>query len=89
MARFKRLTDAEARSLTRAELLDRLETEQAYWLRKDNMSDADRDGEREFHRIMHSYLSPEAAVQAALDIVQGRGSNYWESRPEPERALPS
>jgi hypothetical protein len=34
MSRFKRLTDAEARTLTRRELLDRIEAEQKYWFRK-------------------------------------------------------
>lgn len=34
MSRFKRLTDAEARILTRRELLGKIETEQAYWFRK-------------------------------------------------------
>ena len=23
--------------------------------------------------------------RAAMDVLQGRGSDYWESRPEPER----
>ena len=66
MARFKRLTDAEARSLTRAELLDRVEAEQAYWFRKNNMSDADQDAEREFRRIWHACLSLADAIQAAM-----------------------
>ena len=79
MARFKRLTDAEARSLTRAELLDRVEAEQAYWFRKNNMSDADQDAEREFRRIWHACLSLADAIQAAMDTVQGRRSDYWES----------
>jgi hypothetical protein len=34
MARFNRLNNAEARTLTRAELLDRAEAEEAYWERK-------------------------------------------------------
>jgi hypothetical protein len=28
-------------------------------------------------RIMHAYLSP----QSALDVIEGRGSDYWETRP--------
>jgi hypothetical protein len=78
---FKRLTDTEAGTLTRAELLDRVEAEQAYWFRKRNMTSADREAEREFSRIMHAYLSPEAAVRAALDTVRGYRSDYWETRP--------
>jgi hypothetical protein len=79
--RFKRLTDAEARTLTRAELLDRVEAEQKYWERKRGLSDEDRAAEREFSRIMHAYLSPHDAIQAAMDTVQGRRSDYWERRP--------
>ncbi len=81
MAGFKRLTDAEAQTLTRAELLDRVEDEQKYRERKHTMTDADRAAEREFSRIMHAYLSPHDALQAAMDTVQGRGSDYWETRP--------
>jgi hypothetical protein len=81
VSRFKRLTDAEARTLTRAELLDRVEAEQAYWSGKHTMTDADRAAEREFGQIMHTYLDPGAAIQAARDVIEGRGSDYWESRP--------
>ena len=81
MGRFKRLTDAEARSLTRAELLDRVEAEEAYWSRKRTFTAADRAAEREFGRIMHAYLSPLDAIQAAMDTMQGRKSDYWETRP--------
>jgi hypothetical protein len=82
MARFKRLTDAEARHLSRRELLDRVEREQAYWYRKHRMSDADRQAEREFHRIMHAYLDPAAAIQDTLAWLEGRGAGgYWDTRP--------
>ena len=86
MSRFKRLTDAEARTLTRAELLDRVEAEEAYWSRKRTMTPDDRVAEREFSRIMHTCLSPHDAVQAAIDTVEGRGSDYWETRPGQDRA---
>ena len=81
MARFKRLTDAEARSLTRAELLDRIETEQAYWLRKQIRTDEDQAAWREFSRILLAHVDPAAAIQAAVDVLKGRGSDYWESMP--------
>jgi hypothetical protein len=81
MARFKRLTDAEARTLTRAELLDRVEAEQGYWSRKRSVCPEDQAAEREFSRIMHAYLSPQAAIAAAMDVVQGRPNSYWETRP--------
>jgi hypothetical protein len=88
MAKFKRLTDAEARSLTRAELLDRVEAEQRYWERKRGRSPEDVTAEREFSRIMFAYLSPHAAVQAAMDTVTGKGSDYWETRPGDEASEP-
>ena len=81
MSRFRRLTDAEARTLTRAELLDRVETEQAYWGRERHMTAEDQAAEREFSRIMHAYLSPAEAVQDAIDYMEGRSSgSYWETR---------
>jgi hypothetical protein len=79
--RFKRLTDAEARTLTRAELLDRVEAEQAYWARKRGPTTADRAAKREFSRIMHAYLPLNDAFQAAIDTAEGRRSDYWETRP--------
>jgi hypothetical protein len=84
VARFKRLTDAEARALTRAELLDRIEAEQAYWSRKHTMTDADCTAEREFRRIMHTYLNPADGLAALRDVLEGRPNNYWETRPEPQ-----
>lgn len=86
MARFKRLTAAEARTLTRHELLDRIEAEQAYWHRKNwhRMSDEDRAAEREFRRIMYAALNPSEALDDALALVEGRrtGESYWDQRPD-------
>jgi hypothetical protein len=87
VSRFKRLTDAEARTLTRADLLDRVEAEQAHWFRKRHMTEADQTAYREFSRIMHAYLSPSAAVQAAMDTVEGHGSDYWETRPCDDKVI--
>lgn len=84
MTRFQRLTDDEAQVLTRAELLDCVEAEQRYWARKGSMgalSPEDQAAEREFSRIMHTYLSLDDALRDAIDMVQGRGSGYWDSRP--------
>jgi len=84
VARFECLTDAEARTLTRAELLDRLEAESEHWDRKVKygLTDEDRAAHREFGRIMRAYLSPGAAIQAAMDtLTGGQRPGYWESRP--------
>ena len=79
----QRLTDAEARSLTRGELLDRVEAEQKYWERKRARSDEDRAAEREFTRILFAYVKPAEAIQATIDYIEGpRGHDYWESRPD-------
>jgi hypothetical protein len=91
MARFKRLTDAEARTLTRAELLDRIEAEQQYWFRKLDRphTDADREAWREFVRIMHRYLPLDKILDELLAVVEGRAApGYWERRPcdDPETA---
>lgn len=85
MTRFKRLTDAEARTLTRRELLDRIEAEQKYWIRKRRA--ADREAWREFGRIMHAYVDPAAGLQAVRDLLEGRRNDYWESRPCPGGAV--
>jgi hypothetical protein len=90
MARFKRLTDAEARTLTRSEILDRVEAEQQYWIRKHRrgMTEEDVTAEREFNRIMYAYLDPMAGLDALRDTLEGRRSDYWESRPGEESAPP-
>ena len=88
MSRFKRLTDAEARTLTRRELLDRIEAEQAYWFRKKAMTPEDDAAFREFTRIMHAYLSPASiaeAIQDTIDYIEGRSpGSYWDTRPGQE-----
>lgn len=86
MARFKRLTAAEARTLTRHELIDRIEREQAYWHRKPwhRMSVEDQAAEREFRRIMHAAIDPIAGLDDAIAYVKGErvGESYWNQRPD-------
>jgi hypothetical protein len=89
MSRFKRLSDAEARTLTRRELLDRIEAEQAYWFRKKkSMTPEDDAAFREFTRIMYAYLSPASiaeAMQDTIDHIEGRSpGRYWDTRPGEE-----
>jgi hypothetical protein len=45
------------------------------------MTAADDEAAREFSRIMHACLSPHEAIQAAVDTVRGRGSDYWGAAP--------
>lgn len=88
MSRFKRLTDTEARTLTRSGLLDRIEAEQAYWLRKKARTAEDDAAFREFTRIMYAYLSVASvaeAMQDAIDYIEGRSpGRYWDTRPGEE-----
>lgn len=88
MARFKRLTDAEARTLTRRELLDRIEAEQQYWFRKKTRTDEDDAAFREFTRIMYAYLGPDSvaeAMQDTIDHIEGRSpGGWWDARPGEE-----
>jgi hypothetical protein len=88
VSRFKRLTDAEARALTRRELLDRIEAEQRYWFRKKARTPEDDAAFREFTRIMYAYLSPASiadAMQDTIDYIEGRSpGRYWETRPGEE-----
>jgi triphosphoribosyl-dephospho-CoA synthetase len=84
-SRFKRLTDAEARTLTRRELLDRVEAEQRYWMRKKITTDADREASREFSRILFTYLDLAEGMRATIDYIEGRGrGDYWDTRPGDE-----
>jgi hypothetical protein len=88
VSRFKRLTDAEARTLTRRQLLDRIEAEQAYWLRKKARTDGEDAAFREFTRILYAYLPPASiaeAMQDTIDYIEGRGpGRYWDTRPGEE-----
>lgn len=84
MARFKRLTAAEASTLTRSQLLDRIEAEQTYWYRKRNPTPEEEAGEREFHRIMHAALNPADGIGDSLRYLQGvpGAGRYFDECPD-------
>ncbi len=85
MKRPVHLTEAEARTLTRREILDRVESEQAYLLGKRKMNEADHAACREIMQIMYRYVNVSEALQATIDLVEGRGvPGYWEARPGQE-----
>lgn len=80
MSRFKRLSDTEARTLTRRELLDRIEAEQAYWFRKKkSMTPEDDAAFREFTRIM--YRLPVARLDRRGDAEHDRPHRGLQPRP--------
>lgn len=88
MASFRRLTAAEARTLTRSELLDRFEAEQQYWARRRNLTAEDREAAREFTRILFASLNPADGVADVLSYLRGErtGPSYWDKKPDvPDR----
>jgi hypothetical protein len=95
VARFKRLTAAEARTLTRDQLLDRILAEQAYWKRKHarGMTTEDEAAEKEFHRIMYASISPDQGITDLLDHLKGvpGAGSYFDQKPDvpdPEEPTP-
>lgn len=86
MPAFKRLTEADLRTLTRAELLDRFEREGEYWDRKHNrgLAEADRAAYTEYSRLLHLALPPGGGIEHALKYVKGQGDDgYWDAPPLP------
>ena len=82
------LTEAEALTLTRGEILDRLVAESDWWTAHPVKTDADRQAYATFSRILHSSIDPAAAIQDAMDHVQGQGAgSYWETRPGERAAV--
>jgi hypothetical protein len=76
------LTDEEARTLTRHQILGRVEEEQSYLLGKRRRTAADNAKLNELGRILIAYLPPGKALDA-LDATlrDGHRSGYWDSRP--------
>ena len=86
MPAFKRLTEADLRTLTRSELLERFEREGEYWDRKMKrvMTDADRAAYTEYSRLMHLAIQPGDGIEHALKYVKGQGDDgYWDVPPLP------
>ncbi|SEH00336.1 hypothetical protein SAMN05444920_11670 [Nonomuraea solani] len=72
MPRLKRLTIEEARTLTRAELLPRIEEEQRYWYQRIHrcmMQPGDEQDFKTFNDILHITTAPYRS-----DVLQG---DYW------------
>jgi hypothetical protein len=86
VATFKYLTEDEARTLTRHELLDRVEAQQVYYDVMWRKTPADEAAMNELSRIIHRYLNINAAFDAAFATLGGyKGTRYWETRPEEDR----
>lgn len=89
MARFKRLTWDDLDNLTRGELLDRLEAEQAYWARKEarGLSETDRKARNEFSDIVFAVLNPSKIAESMVETTawlkgeRPTDSSFWSEKP--------
>lgn len=67
---FKRLTIEEARTLSRDELMPRIDAEMSYWVRKP--SGVRPRGFEEFQAIMRAAVDPGKALSETRALVEGR-----------------
>jgi len=89
MARFRRLTQGDLTTLTREQLLPRLEAEQEYWARKERcgLSAADQQARAEFSDLVFAVLNPAeladcmAETSAWLAGTRPTDSTYWDEKP--------
>jgi hypothetical protein len=84
MPAFQRLKRADLDTLTRAELQDRIEVENAYWERKcrRGLSEADAEAHQEFSVILHAALDPAASLAHAQKYLEtGVDDGYWDQEP--------
>ena len=93
MARFQRLTSDDLSTLTRVELLPRLEAEQQYWTRKEKrgLSAADQQARKEFSDLVYAVINPAgladsiAETTAWLKGERPTDSTYFEEKPVRDR----
>jgi hypothetical protein len=82
--RMKRLTVAEARTLTRSEILARVEAEQPMWHQRIDRGRASLDdlGYRELMHVMHSAIDLGLMLAAAKDTLLGTRNTYMSEIPD-------
>jgi hypothetical protein len=90
VARFQRLTRADLDTLTRGELIRRVEAEQQYWARKEqrgSLSDADQQARQEFSAILMQVVNPARLAEAMGEITawirgeRAAPTSYWTEVP--------
>jgi hypothetical protein len=89
MQRFDRLTVEEARTLSRDELLPRIEEEQKYWYHRIHhcqMKPDDDAAFRTFNQIMHAAINPGRSLSETLAVFEEEppDPDYW-TKPLGER----
>jgi hypothetical protein len=82
MPRFKLLTVEEARTLSRSQLLPRIEEEQKYWYRRMNGGEirvGDDEAFKTFNQIMHIVIAPGRPFPGAQGSLDGDAldRDYW------------
>ncbi|WP_449062776.1 hypothetical protein [Planomonospora algeriensis] len=82
MPRFQRLTVEEARTLSRSQLLPRVEEEQKYWYRRMNSGEirvGDDEAFKTFNRIMHLVIAPGRPFPGGQALLDGDDPDrdYW------------
>lgn len=79
----KPLTREEARTMTRSQILDRVEAEQAYFDGKRRKTPADRQQQAEMFRIFRAAINPGLMLDDALAFLKdGIRSSYMDQRPD-------
>ncbi|MEV4111394.1 hypothetical protein [Nonomuraea sp. NPDC049695] len=82
MSGFERLTIEEARTLTRSELLPRIEQEQKYWyerIRRSRMQPGDDEAFKTFNKILHAAADLDRTRADTEALLQSRplDKDYW------------
>ncbi|GAA3569989.1 hypothetical protein GCM10022419_058580 [Nonomuraea rosea] len=83
MPSFERLTIEEARTLTRDELLPRIEAEQQYWyqrIHRCRMRPGDDEAFKTFNQILHVAADPVRLLWDTDPFLEGTSTNsdYWQ-----------
>jgi hypothetical protein len=82
MSMLTSLTETEARTMTRREILDRVETEQARLLARRSKTAADHAQLSELIRILRAAgITPEAGLDALERTLAGDRDDWWGERP--------
>ena len=82
MSRLTRLTEAEARTMTRREILARVEAEQARLLARRSKTTADHAQLSELMRILRAAgITPVAGFDALERTLAGDRGDWWGERP--------
>jgi hypothetical protein len=75
------LTEAEALTMTRTEIVDRVHDAMASWRAQPPRDDAERAAYDEMMRVFHASVDLHIGLSATADLLAGRPNDYWDQRP--------